>query len=282
MMITEDNFKVRPMTKDDLKIALSWAAAEGWNPGIDDADNFYSSDPDGFLIGELNGQPISCISVVRYDHNFNFIGIYIVKPEVRHQGFGLKTWQEGLKLIPNQPAALDAVLAQVGNYQKFGFKPAHSHVRYQGIINGTLAGDVVDLKSVDFEHLCRYDHRYFPSYRPRFLSQWINQPRGKGYAIINDDQLLGYGAIRKATDGFRLAPLFAENTEVATKLFLALATYAEGSPIYIDVPNINQFAMDLCESYQMKVMFECVRMYTGEPPNIDWKNVFAVTTLELG
>jgi hypothetical protein len=29
-------------------------------------------------------------------------------------------------------------------------------------------------------------------------------------------------------------------------------------------------------------IFECVRMYTGELPNIDWHNVFAVTTLELG
>ncbi|WP_292796013.1 GNAT family N-acetyltransferase [Nostoc sp. NMS7] len=117
--MTEDNFRVRSMTKDDLKIALSWAASEGWNLGIDDVDNFYSADPGGFLIGELNGQPISCISVVRYSNKFNFIGIYIVKPEERKRGFGLKTWLEAFKLIPNQPAALDAVLEQVKNYQRF-------------------------------------------------------------------------------------------------------------------------------------------------------------------
>lgn len=107
MTITEDNFRVRLVTKDDLKIALSWAASEGWNPGIDDVDNFYIADPGGFLILQLNGQPISCISVVRYSAKFNFIGIYIVKPEERGKGFGLKTWLEAFKLISNQPAALD-------------------------------------------------------------------------------------------------------------------------------------------------------------------------------
>jgi hypothetical protein len=40
----------------------------------------------------------------------------IVKPEERKKGFGLKTWLEALKLISNQPAALDAVLQQVNNY----------------------------------------------------------------------------------------------------------------------------------------------------------------------
>ncbi|EGJ29551.1 MULTISPECIES: GNAT family N-acetyltransferase [Moorena] len=283
MTITpEDNFQVRPMTKDDIKIALSWAVSEGWNPGIDDADNYYIADPGGFLIGELNGKPISSISVVRYEPQFNFIGLYIVKPEERKKGFGLKTWQEALNLISGQPAALYAVLEQVNNYQKFGFKPAHYNFRYQGIIVGTISPDVRDLKSIDFEQLCRYGRRYFPSHRSHFLSRWINQPHGQGYAILNDGELAGYGVIRKATDGFKIGPIFAENEDIAEKLFLALATYAEGSPIYVDVPNLNKSAIILFENYQMNPMFECIAMYTAEPPNIDWHKVFAVTSVELG
>lgn len=282
MTIAEDNFRVRPMTKNDLRIALSWAASEGWNPGTDDVDNFFIADPDGFLIGELNGKPISCISVVRYNAKFNFIGIYIVKPEERKKGFGLRTWQEALKLISNHSAALDAVLQQVNIYQRFGFKPAHSHLRYQGIITGKILPDVRNLKTTDFEQLCRYDQRYFPSYRPHFLSTWINQLHGQGYAIINNADLVGYGVIREATDGFKIGPLFAESEDIAEKLFLALVTYADGSPIYVDVPNVNKSAIHLFENYQMSPIFECVRMYTREPPNIDWHNVFAVTTLELG
>jgi Acetyltransferase (GNAT) domain len=278
----EDKFIVRSMTKDDLKNALSWAVAEGWNPGIDDADSFYIADPEGFFLGELNGKPISCISVVRYHPNFNFIGLYIARTEQRHKGFGLQTWQEAFKLIPNQPAALDAVLAQVSNYQKFGFKPAHSHIRYQGIIKGKISEEVTDIKTIDFQQLSIYDQKYFPSDRSKFLSEWINQPHGQGYAIINDNNLVGYGVIRKAHQGFRIGPLFAENQDLAEKLFLALVTYAEESPIYMDVPDINQAGIALFKKYAMKPMFECVRMYRGDKPNINWSNVFAVTTLELG
>ncbi|MBE9142462.1 GNAT family N-acetyltransferase [Planktothrix mougeotii] len=282
MTIIEDYFRVRSMTPDDLKLALSWAASEGWNPGIDDVDNFYSADPGEFLIGELNGQPISCISVVRYHSNFNFIGLYIVKPEYRQQGYGLKTWQEAFKLIPGQNAALDAVLEQVKTYQKFGFKPFHSHLRYQGIISGTMANDLVDLKTINFAQLCNYDRQYFPGDRLNFLEKWINQPHGQGYGILNQENLVGYGVIRKATDGFRIGPLFAENEEIAEKLFLALACYAQGDSIYIDVPNINNPGISLVERYQMQSLFECVRMYTGQQPNINWTNIFAVTSLELG
>ena len=67
--LTNNNqeFIVCPMTTDEVKLALSWAKAEGWNPGINDAYNYYVTDKKGFLIGKLNGNPISCISVVRYN-----------------------------------------------------------------------------------------------------------------------------------------------------------------------------------------------------------------------
>jgi hypothetical protein len=210
----ESNFNIRIMTKDDLKIALSWAEVEGWNPGINDVDNFYVADEKGFLIGELDGIPISCISVVRYNEKFNFIGIYIVKPEYRHQGYGIKTWHSAFELIPNQDASLDAVLQQVENYQKFGFKPSHSHLRYRGTITeGKISDTVIDLDQVNFEELCNYDSQYFPAYRPKFLKTWINQPNGKSYGIIENGKIKGYGVIRKAVEGFKIAPLFAENSK---------------------------------------------------------------------
>lgn len=282
MTTLSDQLIVRNMTKDDLKIALGWAADEGWNPGLDDVDNFYIADPEGFFIGELNGEAVSCISVIRYHEDFNFIGLYIVKPELRKQGLGLKTWTEAFKLIPEQSAALDAVLQQVSNYQKFGFQSTHSHLRYEGIITGKLDADVMDIKNLDFEQLCLYDRQYFPSDRQKFLTQWINQPHGQGYAIITNGQILGYGVIRQATKGLRIGPLFAENAPIAEKLFLSLASYSEGHPIYIDVPTLNQEAIALCESYQMQPMFECVRMNKGKIPHLNWHNVFGVTTLELG
>ena len=72
-------YEIRPMTRGEIDLAVEWAAAEGWNPGLHDADPFFAADPDGFLIGLLDGEPIGCISAVGYQENFGFIGFYIVK-----------------------------------------------------------------------------------------------------------------------------------------------------------------------------------------------------------
>jgi hypothetical protein len=33
------------MTQPELRIAVDWAADEGWNPGLNDAACFYAADP---------------------------------------------------------------------------------------------------------------------------------------------------------------------------------------------------------------------------------------------
>lgn len=77
-------------------MVIDWSAKEGWNPGLYDADVFYKTDPKGFFLGFLDGKPIASISAVAYDDKFGFLGFYIVKPEYRDKGFGIKIWNERL------------------------------------------------------------------------------------------------------------------------------------------------------------------------------------------
>lgn len=74
---------VRVMSATDLACALDWAAAEGWNPGLDDARAFQIADPQGFLVGLRDGEPVGCVSVVRYRGDFAFLGFYITTPAAR-------------------------------------------------------------------------------------------------------------------------------------------------------------------------------------------------------
>lgn len=57
------NYIVRPITRIELDIPIKWAAKEGWNPGLYDADAFYATDPKGFFMGFLDGEPISSLSL---------------------------------------------------------------------------------------------------------------------------------------------------------------------------------------------------------------------------
>ena len=56
---------IRTMSAADMPLALDWAAAEGWNPGHADAACFFAADPEGFLIAEVAGEPVGCVSAVR-------------------------------------------------------------------------------------------------------------------------------------------------------------------------------------------------------------------------
>src|SRR5262245_45601823 len=112
------DLEVRTMRRDELDLALEWAAQEGWNPGLADADCFDAADPEGFLIGSVGGEPIGCISVVRYGGNFGFLGFYIVKPERRGQGYGLSLWHAGMARLHDRVVGLDGVIAQQENYRR--------------------------------------------------------------------------------------------------------------------------------------------------------------------
>ena len=115
---------IRPMRRDEVEIALGFAALEGWNPGLHDAACFHAADPGGFLLAECRGQAVGCISAVSYGADFGFIGLYIVAPAWRGQGIGRRLWAAGLARLAGRTIGLDGVPAQQDNYRRSGFEPA--------------------------------------------------------------------------------------------------------------------------------------------------------------
>lgn len=274
---------IRPMSRTELDLAVNWAAQEGWNPGLYDAECFYQTDPNGFLLASLNGEPIGSISAVAYNQNFGFIGFYIIKPEFRGQGWGLKLWQAALRYLGEQRnIGLDGVIAQQNNYQKSSFKIAYRHIRYQGGGGGTMPDQVVDLSDISWQELLAYDTQHFPASRPNFLQRWIQQPESFALAIHDQNQLKGYGIIRLCRQGYKIGPLFADESALADRLLQGLMAKVPAVPVFLDIPDINPKARDLAEKYSMQPVFETARMYTHQPPNLPLDHIFGVTTLELG
>src|SRR5262249_56164049 len=70
---------VRRMAPGEVGLIRDWADAEGWNPGTHDGPAFLAADPDGFFVGELAGEPVGCLSCVRYGEAFGFFGQFIVR-----------------------------------------------------------------------------------------------------------------------------------------------------------------------------------------------------------
>lgn len=284
------NYTMRTATQAEVNVMVDWAAAEGWNPGLHDAAAFYATDPNGFMVGLLDGEPISSISVVKYGDDFGFLGFYIVKPDHRGHGYGLRLWNEGMKYLEGRDVGLDGVPAQEANYARWCFRLADRNTRYEGVAmrTGAAADDprIVPLSDIPFYDVRAYDDALIPGSRSEFLQAWINLPGSFALGSLKNDRLAGYTVLRPCRVGYKFGPLFADDAELAEALYsTASARLPEGTPIYLDVPGKNPAARALAERHQMQPVFHTARMYrlakreAIEPPLDRW---YGVTTFELG
>lgn len=285
--------KIRQMTRLELDTAVSWAAAEGWNPGHFDADVFWQTDPNGFFALEHHGEMIGSGSAVSYDGQFGFMGFFIVKPEYRGKGMGGQLWlamRDTLKARLKQGTAIgiDGVFNMQHTYAKTGFVFSHRTLRMEGIAknqfekttgNGAVIALVAD---EDIEALTAADARWFGCQRQRFLSAWLEMKDSHSLIYKNASMILGYGTIRPCQKGYKIGPLFAANAEIADQLYLALTAKAAGQVVYLDVPEINNAAMALAAKHKLSESFGCARMYLGAAPALDYNQIYGVTTFELG
>src|SRR5918994_831835 len=199
--------------------AISWAAAEGWNPGLDDAERFVVADPDSFLATEHAGEIVATVSCTLYGESYAFIGLYIVRRDLRGRGIGKDLFERALGRAEGRVVGLDGVLAQQDAYERSGFELAYRNVRWRTVGGGHLPEGVVQLSSVPVEELLAFDSAVFGSERGRFLRAWIERPAGHALACLDGGRLAGYGVLRPCRVGAKVGPLFADDGDVADALF---------------------------------------------------------------
>jgi GNAT superfamily N-acetyltransferase len=279
----KEEIKIRQMSREEAEFAVEMASGEGWNPGIHDAEIFYETDPKGFFIAEVAGKPAGCASAVAYDDFFGFLGFFVVKPEFREKGIGMKLTQKCLEYLGDRNIGLDGVVENEKKYQKvMKFHSYYSNLRFEGKGGGKFPDVAVQISVVPFENLLKYDRKMFPAPRKSFLEKWIKQPDSHAFAALEEGKLKGYGVIRKCWQGYKIGPLFADNQKIAENIFLALRASVPDEAVYLDVPEPNRKAVELAEKYGMEVMFKTIRMYSKEKPDIKLEKVYGVTSFELG
>jgi GNAT superfamily N-acetyltransferase len=276
------DFQVRRMNRPDLDHAFTWSVQEGWNIGLNDHKVFYATDPNGFFLGELEGEPIGSCSGVAYGDSYGFIGIYIVRHDLRGHGYGFKIFQAAMDYLGNRCVGLDGVIAQQENYKRSGFRLAYRNIRFGITGGGEMPSGLTPLTNVPFDQLDAYDCRHFFAPRPTFLQGWIQQPGATALGVLHSGALVGYGMIRPAVHGFLIGPLFADDPATADLLFRALIAQQPNQKIYLDVPEVHPEAMALAARYGMEQVFETARMYTGPAPDLPLNEIYGVTTFELG
>ncbi|THA86046.1 GNAT family N-acetyltransferase [Streptomyces sp. A0592] len=281
-------FEIAGASAADMEMIRGWADEEGWNPGDSDRFAFAVADPEGFLVGRLDGEPVACISAVRYGAGFGFIGFYIARPAFRGRGYGIRLWRAGMERLDGRLVGLDGVVEQQDNYRKSGFRSAWNNIRVEGAPQGRGGADgeagveIVDAATIPFGLLAAYDRRFFPAPRDAFLSAWTGLPGRTALAAVRGGRIEGLGVIRPCSAAHRIGPLYAATPAVATALLRRLARHAPEGLVSVDVPDANPEATVLFKGLGLVPTFETARMYTGPVPDLALSELFGVTSLELG
>jgi len=262
---------IRNLDLSEIATLLDWAAAEGWNPGINDAPAFHAADPGGFFGTFVGGRMVAGIAAVAYDAHFGFIGLYICHPDWRGQGHGKAVWDAGMAYLGSRTIGLDGVPEQQANYASMGFVPAYESVRMSGNIVSTAS-----LPAARLEDIGDLDLACFPAPREAFLRHWLAPPNRS--VVHRQHELVdAYAVLRPCRDGAKIGPMFARSVEGAIDL---LETFS--GRVHIDVPTTQMHWLDALAARGFGPGFCTARMYRGRPPGIALDSVFGVTSLELG
>jgi GNAT superfamily N-acetyltransferase len=280
-----DDIRFRSMTREEAGTAVSWAAVEGWNPGLSDAECFFQADPAGFFCAESAGTIVGTVSVVNYDDRFSFAGLFVVNPAYRGRGIGLQLYRYAMRHAGSRVVGGDGVVAMVEKYRKDGGLFLHyNNARYEGTGGGTTPAGLVAARDLDFALLAAYDAAHFPARREQFLRCWIRQPGHYGLARLDEKgTILGYGVRRACNKGYKIGPLFARDRATAELILDGLVAGIPGAPFYLDIPVPNGDAVALVQGRQMVPVFYTARLYSRpEPVVLPLHEIFGVTTFELG
>tara|TARA_R110000737_G_scaffold353290_1_gene403840 strand:+ start:12472 stop:13335 length:864 start_codon:yes stop_codon:yes gene_type:complete len=287
-VVNIDQLQFKKLDFEGLKTLLKWAEEEGWNPGPNDADAYWATDPEGFYGYFHNADLIAGGSIVSYNMEFGFMGFFIVKPAYRSFGIGRKLWYQRRdallsKLNKGASIGMDGVLALQPFYQKGGFKIAFRDIRYEKEgMAFKIDKNISQIIEEDISSILAYDKQCFGFSRPQFIIPWLKLPGNKTFKYVEDGQIKGFSIVRKANTGYKICPLFADSEFIAEELYKACLNSVIGKPLYIDIPIINQGALNLIEAFDAKYIFECARMYYGKSPNMRIDKVYGLTTFELG
>ena len=268
-------------SKAELATFLDWAAAEGWNPGLGDADAFYASDPNGFFVAHDEETPIAAISVVNHNDDFAFLGLYIVKAEYRGQGIGLKLWNHAVAHAGARTIGLDGVEAQQANYAKAGFVHAGGTTRFAGALAAKAHAGIRPVAPADLPGLIDREAAASGVPKPTYLQGWFSAQDTRLTFVLEDaGAFRGLCTIRQCRTGAKIGPLIADTPKDAEAL-LAHAAQAFDGPYFIDVPATSGALKAICEAARMAPVFKTARMYRGPAPT-GQGDLYAVATLELG
>ena len=261
------------------------AAAWGRKPGALDYDIYFATDNTGFYVGELDGKAVGCMAAVKFSRNYAYLANLMVDEPHCGRGYGSTMMKIGIEALPQEcNFALDIHDVKIPLFEaKFGYKFAWKAKRVSVIASSVAVSEDPSSSSVKVSHaseipftkIVEYEAPFHNFDRFSFLRRWMFAPNCHSYvATDSSGSVVGYSVVRSTLrpgDGWRISPLYANNTQTAKSLcqaiFDKIASKDPLAPITFDVCCDNSAAVQLEHELSPKVDEYIARVYRYHVPS---------------
>ena len=266
LMANEDQksnktFLVRRATSlDDLQWVMNQATEEGWMQCESDVECCFTAGlaPD-FFIGELNGERIGCVSLVRHGDSHYFIGFLIVLKPYTGQGYGQRIWAAAEASLGDQYSAYGASVVNIKDVhtlmnlptcpgwisRRYKFDVLQACKSLAGSQFPPFLAQIMPASQADFEKVFAYGADMLGTSQAckLVLAAMVARSQESSWvAIDNQGEVVGYlimsKTIRFPEEGYHIAPLYADSADIARSLLkVAVEFAAPNNPkhVFLDI-----------------------------------------------
>jgi ribosomal-protein-alanine N-acetyltransferase len=197
---------IRPARASDIPEIVRWARSEEFAPGFGDVDIYRNTDKQGVWVGWVDSTPVGCIAGIKYNNVYGFIGLYIVRPEYRGQGYGHRLWEQALRHLQDvKCVGLEAASHLITNYAEWGFKTSSQTIRWQlfnsevGLSSQAALNpqdlNVVSGPEIPLEAIKKYDSEREFTARPHFFIPVVRAFEWKGDCFNSTNTIIAMASL---------------------------------------------------------------------------------------
>ncbi len=222
------SLSIRPMAFDEVAESVQMFSDAGLHDSPSTVEAFYQYDPEAFFVAlnEDKGQVIGCCAAPVTTHQSAFLGLYVVDKRYQRAGIGLQLFNRTLEQVGERNCGLGAIPSKFEVYKnRAGFKVEEgcSMVINEGVprgveklmtldrMTGTSQGRRLKLRkliSVEYDEdlvqaIVAFDEKVHLDNRDRLLRLCLAKEDTVTYAVLDGEEVLGYGCIRPDSSKWR-------------------------------------------------------------------------------
>jgi GNAT superfamily N-acetyltransferase len=282
------------MTVADIPLGLRLARQAGWNQIESDWRRFLALQPDGCLVGELDGVAVATTAAFVFGP-VAWIAMVLVDVESRRKGVATTLLKHALDFLDKQgvkTVRLDATAAGQPVYEKLGFVPEYPLTRYMGIVpisdfglriaDSTLSDNPQSaIINPQFGEIAAFDSRMTGTPREKMLARLFEEAPELTRTWDRDGRLEGYVTGRRGAKATLIGPCIATAQAGPALLGHALSRCA-GQPVFLDIPRDNAPAIAMAENSELSSQRHFMRMSRGERITDHMEAIWASSGPEKG